>query len=304
MQTQNLTMWVILSFCSAALLGLYDLAKKRSLQNNAVLPVLFLNTALGSLLFLPLILGSYLGFKLPSCLTVASLGMKAHAQVLLKSLLVLASWILGYFGIKHLPITLVGPINATRPVMVLLGAIVLFGEELNGYQWAGVLTAILSFFLLSRSGRKEGVHFAKNRWIWMVIGASVLGACSGLYDKHLLRQLPPMFVQAWFTVYQMGIMSIILGWLWWPKRSKTTPFRWEWSIVLIPLFLTAADFLYFYALTDTTALIAVISMIRRGSVVVSFFAGAVLFRESNIKSKSMDLLLVVVSLALLWFGSR
>lgn len=37
-------MWLLLAFCSAALLGFYDVFKKKSLANNAVLPVLGLNT--------------------------------------------------------------------------------------------------------------------------------------------------------------------------------------------------------------------------------------------------------------------
>ena len=62
-----------------------------------------------------------------------------------ESVIVLSSWILGYFGMKNLPITIVGPINATRPVMVLVGALVVFGERLNFYQWIGVLMAVFSF---------------------------------------------------------------------------------------------------------------------------------------------------------------
>lgn len=297
-------MWVLLSFCSAVLLGFYDLSKKKSLLNNAVIPVLFLNTAIGALIFIPLIWLSHDGHISSRFLYIAQFGWSEHLLVLCKSFLVLGSWILGYFGMKHLPITLAGPINASRPVLVLLGATLLFGERLNLIQWTGVSVAILSFYLLSRSGKKEGVCFSKNHWIWMIAGASVLGAFCGLYDKYLMRHLPPMFVQSWYTVYQMVIMSFVLFILWWPNRKKTTPFRWKWSIVLIPIFLTIADFLYFFALTDTDSLISVISMIRRGSVLVSFFAGAILFQEKNLRSKSMDLALVFLSLIILWFGSR
>ena len=49
-------MWLLLAFLSAALLGFYDVFKKQSLKDNAVLPVLFLNTIFSSLIFLPFIL--------------------------------------------------------------------------------------------------------------------------------------------------------------------------------------------------------------------------------------------------------
>lgn len=51
-------MWLLLAFLSAALLGFYDVFKKKSLRDNAVLPVLFLNTLFSSLIFLPFILVS------------------------------------------------------------------------------------------------------------------------------------------------------------------------------------------------------------------------------------------------------
>ena len=48
-------MWIILAFISAALLGFYDASKKSSLRDNAVIPVLFLNTVFCAALLLPFI---------------------------------------------------------------------------------------------------------------------------------------------------------------------------------------------------------------------------------------------------------
>ena len=138
---------------SAALLGCYDSLKKQALKENAVIPVLFLNTLFSSLIFLPFIVMSATGNQLDSTIFhVASGGWEMHKYIVLKSTIVLSSWILGYFGMKHLPLTIVGPINATRPVMVLVGALLVFGERLNIWQWVGVMLAVASFLLLSRSG--------------------------------------------------------------------------------------------------------------------------------------------------------
>lgn len=298
-------MWLLLAFASAVLLGFYDVFKKKSLQGNAVLPVLFLNTLFSSLLFLPFILLSayqpaMLGGTL---LEVPAVGWEVHRLILLKSFIVLVSWIFGYFGMKHLPLTIVGPINATRPVLVLLGAMLLFGERLNGYQWIGVSLGIVSFFMLSRSGRKEGIDFKSNKWILFVVLAAITGAISGLYDKFLMKQLPPMVVQAWYNVYQLGMMGSILLLLWAPKRKETTSFRWDWTIPLISLFLSAADFVYFYALSYEDSMISIVSMVRRSSVLVSFTFGAMLFREKNLKSKAIDLLLVLLGMLFLYWGS-
>jgi transporter family protein len=300
-------MWLFLAFLSAALLGFYDVFKKKSLKDNAVLPVLFLNTLFSSLIFLPFILMSLGDAPLiaeGSIFHVPVAGWEAHKFVLLKSFIVLSSWILGYFGMKNLPITIVGPINATRPVMVLVGAMVIFGERLNAYQWIGVLLAVFSFFLLSRSGKKEGIDFKSNKWIFFVVMSAVMGAVSGLYDKYLMKQLNPMLVQSWYNIYQVFIMGTVIALLWWPKRKTTTPFRWDLTIILISIFLAAADFVYFYALSFEDSMISIVSMVRRSSVVVSFIFGAMLFREKNLKSKAVDLVLVLLGMLFLYIGTR
>ena len=299
-------MWLLLAFLSAALLGFYDAFKKESLRDNAVLPVLFLNTVFSSLVFLTFIL---LSFWAPDVLSgtmfdMPVAGWEAHKYILLKSFIVLSSWIFGYFGMKHLPLTIVGPINATRPVMVLIGALLVFGERLNLYQWIGVLLAVLSFFMLSRSGKKEGIDFKHNKWILFIVLAAVTGAISGLYDKYLMTQLHPMLVQSWYNVYQVFIMCPIILLLWYPQRKTSTPFRWEWTIVGISLFLCAADFVYFYALSYEDSMISIVSMVRRGSVVVSFLFGALFFHEKNLKSKAVDLILVLIGMFFLYLGSR
>lgn len=300
-------MWLLLAFCSAALLGFYDVFKKKSLSNNAVLPVLALNTLFSSIIFIPFILLSHFApqmlqdsiFYVPD-----SGGWEVHKFILLKSFIVLSSWTFGYFGMKHLPLTIVGPINATRPVMTLVGAMLIFGERLNLYQWIGVFMAVISFFMLSRSGKKEGIDFKHDRWIWFVVLAAVLGAVSGLYDKYLMGRFNNMQVQAWYNIYQLFMMGGVLMFLWWPKRKTSTPFRWDWCIILISVFLSAADFVYFYALSMEDSMISIVSMVRRGSVVVSFLFGAMMFHEKNLRSKAIDLLLVLIGMFFLYLGSR
>lgn len=298
-------MWLALAFTSAILLGFYDVFKKQSLKDNAVLPVLFLNTVICSLIFIPfIVLSSYTNLLDGTIVHVSSADWNTHKYILLKSCIVLSSWIFGYFGMKHLPLTIVGPINATRPIMVLLGALLIFGEHLNIYQWTGVLLAIISFFLLSKSGKKEGINFKHDKWIYFIVLAALFGAISGLYDKYLMKRFDPMVVQAWYNIYQAIIMCPILLFLWLPIRKKTTPFKWKWTIVFISIFLSCADFAYFYALSFDGSMVSIVSMVRRSSVVVSFLFGALVFHEKNLKSKAIDLILVLLSMIFLYFGTK
>ena len=302
-------MWVGAALLSALLLGCYDVAKKRSLAGNAVIPVLLLNTLFSSLLLSPYILDAHLDFGWfgAKCLMDYygyDIGIREHLLVALKAAITLSSWLCGYHAIKHLPLTIVGPVNATRPVVVLVGAILLFGEDLNLWQWGGVCLTIVSLYLLSRAGSRESIDFRRNRHVWALFAAMLLGAVSGLYDKFLISRcdIGPIFVQSWFGIYQFAMMCVICAAIWLPRRA-VEPFRWRWTIPLISLFVTVADFCYYHALDDPDAMIAVVSMIRRSSVIVTFLSGALLFGERNLKAKALDLLLILIGMILLCIGS-
>lgn len=299
-------MWLILAFVSATLLGFYDVAKKQAVKQNAATIVLLLNTLFSSILFLPVIISSEfeLGWFDGSIFAIRSEGIEAHILILIKSAIVLSSWIFGYIGIKHLPLTIVGPINATRPVLVLLGAMILFGERLNLLQWVGVTLALVSIFLLSRAGKREGIDFAHNRWILCIAAAAVLGAISGLYDRYIMRELQPLFVQSWYNIYQLAMMSITVVIIRLTQGRNSTPFHWSWAIPMISILLSAADLAYFVALSNEEAMISIVSMIRRGSVVVSFACGALLLREKNLRAKAIDLIFILIGMIFLWLGSR
>ena len=269
-------MWLSLAFLSAFLLGCYEVCKKKSLDNNAVIPVLFLNTCFCSLLFLPCIVLSY-GFPelmRNSLFYVPPSTGHEHIYIIGKAALVLTSWTCAYFATKHLPITIAGPIKASQPILTLVGALLIFGEQLNLYQWIGVILAIVSFIMLSFSGRKEGINFKHNIWILFIVLATITGAASGLYDKYLMSH---------------GF----------DRMTVQVP-----SIFFISLFLVCADFVYFYALSYPDSMISIVSMVRRSSVVVSFIAGAFLFREKNIRSKSFDLILVLLGMFFLYLGTK
>lgn len=298
-------MWVGVAFLSALMLGMYDVAKKRSLTGNAVVAVLWFNTLISTLIFLPVVVDSEfsLGVLDNTALNYAPTTAFSHLLVAVKAVITLSSWICGYYAMKHLPLSIVGPVNATRPVVVLVGAVLLFGERLNVWQWSGVLLTIASLYLLSLSSKKENVRFSSRHAVAM-FAAMLLGAVSGLFDKYIISEhsLDPMFVQSWFSIYQLAIMSLLLLLLWYPRRD-IDKFHWSWAISLISIFVSMADFCYYHAIDMEGSMIAIISMIRRFSVVVSFICAALIFGEKNLRSKALDMILILIGMILLAIGS-
>ncbi len=299
-------MWALAGLLSAFFLGIYDIFKKTSLNDNAVIPVLFFSTVTSSVIFLPVVIGSqfYPDFFSHIGLYSPTLSFIEHLQVLLKAFIVVSSWILAFFAIKHLPVTIYAPIRSTSPLWTLVGALIIFQERLNYLQWIGVTLTLLFFYFFSTAGKREGIEFRKNKWIFLIIGATILGSISGLYDKFIISRIDRIAVQGWFSFYQVAILLPVLGILWYPNRKKTTPFKWRWAIPLIGVTLVIADFLYFYALSLEGSMISMISALRRSAVLVTFTFGALLFKEQNLKQKGIYLLGILAGILLITLGSR
>jgi bacterial/archaeal transporter family protein len=298
-------MWLLFAFASAFFLGIYDVEKKRGLDKNAVIPVLFLNTVFCSLFFLPTLLLSRFAPSVieGSIFYVAQVPFETHLYILLKSFIVLVSWGSAYVAIKHLPITIVGPIKSMQPGLVLVGALLVFSEKLNVWQISGIAVSLICFFLYSVVGKKEGISFLTNKWIWWLFLGVATGAISGLYDKFLMNRFDRMAVQVWYTIYQIFMMLPVLFLMWYPQRKKSTPYQFRWSIVGIAFFLCLSDFLYFYALSQPGSMISVVSVVRRAAIVVSFLSGVYLFKDKNIRIKAVILVGVLVGMYLLYLGS-
>jgi len=302
--------WVLASLLSALFLGVYQLCTKQAVNANAVLPVLFWSNVCSATVWLALITldfalaGNPQGTSgLPLFLKVAPLDWRGHALLFLKSLLVAGSWICSYFAVKHLPVSLTAPIRATGPLWTLAGALLVLGERPSSLEYLGMGITLASFFGLSLAGAKEGVDFLRNRWIGLLIGGTLLGTISGLYDKYLLgtEGFDAATVQCWFSIYLAAIfLPIVVGWWrrWWTRND----FHWRWSILGVSFGLLIADFLYFDALRQPEALVSLVSSLRRGSTLVAFAGGLWFFGEKNGLQKLPAVLGIVAGMILTVIG--
>lgn len=293
-------MWVLFSLLSSFFLAGYDLLKKGSLRNNAFIPVLFLSSISGAVLFLLVVIGSRCGFlSSSSIIHIPEASFHEHLMFFLKSVIVGSSWFLAYMAISKLPVTIVIPIGATGPLWTLIGALLIFHERFTLQQWIGITIVLTFFYLFSVAGRKEGISFHNNRWVYAMIGSTIIGAISSLYDKYLLLHYNRMAVQAWFSIYMVLFILPALLFLWYPRRNKTTPFQWRWTIPAIAVVLSVADFFYFYALSDPESQIGIVSIIRRTSAVLGFTFGAIIFKEENIRRKGLALVGILIGILIL-----
>jgi transporter family protein len=296
-------MWVVWVLLSAFFLGYYDVLKKQALHHNPVLPVLFYSTVFGALFCVPVLVLSRL---FPDCAGqvwfVPRVDLTTHGYLFLKSVLVASSWILSYYAMKYLPITVETSVKSTGPVWTVLGAVLFMGERLNLWQWAGMAVSLVFFWLFSQASGSEGISFKKNRWVLCLMGGTLLGALSGLYDKFLTQRFDHMAILVYYSIYLVPVLLPFLMGLWY-FASGRRPFMFRGSIVFIGIALVLSDFLYFYALSDSNALISVVTALRRASVLVPFAAGVLLFKDKNLWIKGWLLLGMMVGVVVLMVGS-
>lgn len=287
-------------------MGIYDVAKKWSLEKNAVIPVLFFACVSGMMLFVPFMAISSFApdFSAEYWWYIPAQTFTAHMLFFLKAVIVGTSWILAYFALKNLPITIVTPIRASSPLWTLIGALISFDERFSLLQWAGIIITLTSYYMFALVGRREGIHFGRNKWIYMIVLATIIGSASALYDKYLIARYDRIAIQAWFSVYLVVFYIPILLFLWYPARKKNTPFQWRHSIIMIGVLLVIADFAYFHALSFAESLIGIVSSLRRVSVVISFFVGAMIFKDKNIGAKKYVLAGILIGVLLIYWGSE
>ncbi len=316
-------MWIVLAFISAICLGFYDVSKKIALRDNKVVDVLMLSTCISSLILaIPLVLSRiHPEWMLGTPFYVPRLDLTAHLYTLLKSVIVLSSWVFAYISLKHLPISVVSPVQATRPMWTLVGAMLIFGERLNTWQWIGVVMAIGTIFVFSFGATKKVRHttlFHEHKYYYICLALAILiGAASGLYDKYLMRRYDHNAVQVYYTLYQAVMMIAVWIIDRYAQRQKSkdknastdsipslflTPYSLL-PILLISIFLIISDNVYMLALQDPDSMIAVVSTIRRGGTVIGFAYGLLYLKEHDPWRKIICMIGILAGLICLAFGS-
>ncbi len=299
-------MWMYLGLLAALFLGLHNLCKKHAVQGNEVFPVLLGTIGSGFLLLLPFFIGSVcfpeythrIGFH------IDHISWQIHGFIFIKSMIMTSSWVLAYQALKHLPITIVTPIRSAGPFFTFIGAILIYQERPNFLQWIGFFLIIFSVILYSKIGKKEGINFKRNKWIFAIIGATFLGASSGLYDKFLIQSLVlnPQTLQFWFCAYTVLILLCILSITWFPYTEKRKAFKWRWTIVAVGILLQAADYFYFKALQDPEALIMLLSAIKRSQILIAVVIGGLVFKEKNKRKKLVPLFGIMIGVFLILYS--
>lgn len=288
--------WLVLVLLSAVFLGIYDITRKHAVRNNSAICVLLIASIAGAIAF-----SLYVGAigQFPEAIACTQ---KEFWLIFLKSCIVGGSWGCVYTAMRKLPISLAAPVRSTAPLWTFIAAIFIYGEVPSLLAGLGMAIIFIGYYALSVVGQLEGFSF-KNKSMLLIVAGTILGSCAALYDKYLLNQLAlsPIRVQLYFSYCLVFIYFV--AWLIITRLAKTaTEFSWRWTIPVTGVLLIVSDLVYFHAVSLPDAQISMISLLRRCSCVITFAAGAMIFKDKNVVKKFYALLIVLIGIVLLALG--
>lgn len=286
------TTWIL---ASAVMLALYDLAKKASVNANAVIPTLLFSTIAGSGAFLVAL--AFAGRLGASASAVTS---EIAALAAVKTTIVGTSWVFTFRALRTLPISIATPIRASAPALVFVAALFLYGEVPSALQGVGMACIFAGYFLFSWAGRHEGIDFFRSRAVWCAVAGMCCSAASSLWDKYVF-QVRGANVEAVQLLFQVGLVLFYALAL--SARNflglRADRFEWRWTIPLVGVLLAGADWLLFKGISGPGVPISVASLLRRFSVVLTFFLGAKFFHETNLARKTLALAAILLGVLLI-----
>lgn len=286
--------WMAWILASAVFLAFYDLAKKASVKNNAVLPTLLVSTCFGCMAYV-----SGLAFS-GQMDVIGEYTPEVVAFSAIKCIIVGTSWVFTFCALRTLPISIATPIRASAPALVFLIAMFLYGEIPSLVQALGMATVFAGYFIFSWAGRHEGIDFFHNRAVWCAVAGAFFSAISAIWDKYVF-QVRGLNVESVQMAFQIGLVIFYAVAFAAERLFKASgaPFEWRWTIPFVGILLAAADWLYFHGLACPDAPVSAASLMRRFSVVITFVLGARFFRETNLLRKSLALAAIVAGVVLL-----
>lgn len=293
--------WIALGLFAGLLLGAYDFLTKLALQRKDVLETVFHSSLIGGLMWAPfLAIPSSIASGIDAYgLAAKPLSMQEHLLVLPKTIMMVVTWVLSYYAVKSLPLSISAGVRASGPIWTAIGAILFFGEALTFWQWGGIAIASLAYVAFSMIGKREGIAFKSNLWVLSMVLATLLSSANALYDKYLIAdlKLDLASVQAWSAVQRAAMvvpLLIVIG----RRLEFRSLLRENWAIPAIAVTYVIAEFVYLWALKQDGAMISVLSMLRRTNLVMVFVLSAIFFRELYLKQKSLAIGGVVAGISL------
>lgn len=302
--------WVLLVLAYGLIKGMREVLKKKALEKNTTLEVLFLYTFLSFIFVLPEAVGAF--HEDFSTLIV----------VALKSLAIFLAWIFSFNSIRFIPISLYGILDLSRVLFATLFGVLVMKETLGTGQLLGLFLVALGLLLLKADPHKKiekkddknipAIH------VFLLFLSCMLNSVSGILDKVLMTYTPISdgHLQFWYMLFLVIYYSLYVVFTLIiskhrarPRKTssaeataeKTTVFHlksalknyWIW---LLAILFVIADRCLFIANADPDSKVTVMTLIKQSCCFITILAGKFIFHEKKILHKLICACVIVAGI--------
>ena len=269
-------MWVWLVLLYGILKGVREIAKKKALEKNSTIEVLFMYTFLSFVMVLP------------SAGKAVGVESRFWFYIALKSFVIFLAWMCSFRAIKRMPISLYGVLDLSRVLFATMLGVAVMQETLGVFQTVGLILVSAGLLLLKyRPGHRQDMasmgQAVEIKYVVMAFASCLLNAVSGLLDKILMRDITSSQLQFWYlfflTLFYLLYILLSRSQINW-KRAFCN--KWVW---LLSLLIVIADRALFVANGMEGSRITVMTLLKQAGCIVTILAGRFLFKEKNTTHK-------------------
>lgn len=284
-------LWIFLVLLYGILKGAREILKKKALEKNSTIEVLFVYTLLSFLIVLPEV-GNAAGMEL-----------RFYFYIAAKSFVIFLAWMCSFKAIRKMPISLYGVLDLSRVMFATLLGVIVLHEVLSGYQVVGLLFVSAGLLLLKyrphRGQRAETEQTSQGVglvYVVMAFASCMLNALSGLLDKILMRDISSAQLQFWYMLFLVLFYLLYILLTRTPVDLKSAVRnRWVWMLSIL---FVIADRALFIANGIPGSRITVMTLLKQAGCVVTILAGKYLFREKDTAHKMVCALIIIAGIVI------
>ena len=284
-------LWIFLVLLYGILKGAREILKKKALEKNSTIEVLFMYTLLSFLIVLPEV-GNAAGMEL-----------RFYFYIAAKSFVIFLAWMCSFKAIRKMPISLYGVLDLSRVMFATLLGVIVLHEVLSGYQVVGLLFVSAGLLLLKyrphRGQRAETEQTSQGVglvYVVMAFASCMLNALSGLLDKILMRDISSAQLQFWYMLFLVLFYLLYILLTRTPVDLKSVVRnRWVWMLSIL---FVIADRALFIANGMPGSRITVMTLLKQAGCVVTILAGKYLFREKDTAHKMVCALIIIAGIVI------
>lgn len=284
-------MWIFLVLVYGSLKGIRDIAKKKALQKNGVVEVLFVYTALAFL------------FTVPTSGNISGVPPKEMLMIAFKSFIIFIAFLCSFYAIEKMPVSLYGVIDLSRMLFAMILGVIVLKEALGANQIIAMSLVAFGLLLLKfkpKAVQKAGgIDYSPVTYIYILAFVSTfLNAVSGVLDKILMGtgNVSSGQLQFWYMLFMLvyyGIYVLIsktkINW----RSVLKNPYVWVISVLFV-----VADRCLFIANGYPGSRVTVMTLLKQVCCIVTILGGRFIFKEKNTLQRFICAVIIITGIVI------